>query len=46
MFVCIESDGQARIKEEEKGGALQSDLEQIIKDLTVNPLPASVPSEY
>lgn len=45
MVACIESDGKAKIKEEEEGGALQSDLEQIIKDLPVNTLQTPVPRE-
>lgn len=45
MVACIECDGQAKIKEEEEGGVLQSDLEQIIKDLPVNPLLTPVPSD-
>lgn len=45
VVACIESDGKAKIKEEEEGGALQSDLEQIIKDLPVNTLQTPVPRE-
>jgi len=45
VVACTASDGQAKIKEEEEGGVLQSDLEEIVKHLPANPSPTPVPSD-